>query len=342
LHWELLKSNLYLKTLALPTNVVNTICQRTKNLNMKNLFFVITTTLFAIIASSISLQAQGYIRVGAGAGFNVGQDAFAIPALQRDSTNTITAQRTVFGSFGQGARFAVAGGYMITPYFGVELEIYYFQGFKQEYGSDKGPSSTNNSQYSRTGYSYQMRATPSLIVQAPVGKFQPYATFGVLLPFFGKTVLEESWEYAAGGSRAKQTDVDGKLSLGFESSIGLQYNVNDNLGIYIQATYTGLRIRSDKATVVKDELVSPLGEVSDGLDGADVFTTQIVFQDELTQESNTTAGINILPDVPDDVIVRVNGSVDLEKPINLPTQTSNFNALSFNVGIKYTFGKKSK
>lgn len=306
---------------------------------MRKLFFVITSALFIIISNS-TLQAQGFIRAGGGAGFNVGQDAFAIPALQRDSNNTVTAQRTVFGSFGQGARFSIAGGYMITPYFGVELEIYYFQGFKQEYGSDNG-SHSNNTQYSRTGYSYQMRATPSLIVQAPEGKFQPYAKFGVLLPFFGKTILEESWEYAVGGSRAKQTDVNGKLSVGFESSIGLQYNITDNLGLYVQATYTGLRIRSDKATVVKNEIVAPNGDVTDGLDGALVLTTQIVFQDELTQESNTTAGISFLPDVPDDVIVRVsNPNLDNNKPLNLPTQTSNFNALSFSVGIKYTFGKK--
>lgn len=305
---------------------------------MRKLFFVVTA-LLVLMFTSVSTQAQGYIRAGAGAGFNVGQDAFAIPALTRDSNNVVTAQRTVFGSFGQGARFSVAGGYMITPYFGVELEIYYFQGFKQEYGSDNSVSSKNN-QYSRTGYSYQMRATPSLVVQAPEGKFQPYAKFGVLLPFWGKTVLEESWEYGVGGSRAKQTDVDGKFSVGFESSIGVQYNVNNNLGIYLQATYTGLRIRSDKATVVKDEAVSPNGEVTNELETADVLVTQIVFQDELTQESNTTAGINILPDVPDDVIVRVSGNVDRDKPLNLPTQTSNFNAFSFSVGIKYTFGKE--
>lgn len=302
----------------------------------KLLFFI--TTLFFIITSSISIQAQGYIRAGGGAGFNVGQDAFAIPALERDSANTVTVQRTVFGSFGQGARFSLAGGYMITPYFGVELEFYYFQGFKQEYGSDNTPINDN---YSRTGYSYQMRATPSLVVQAPEGKFQPYAKFGVVLPFFGKTILEESWEYSAGGSRIKQTNVDGKLSVGFESTIGLQYNINDNLGLYIQATYTGLRIRSDKATVVKDETVKADGELKDNLDGAEVYKTQIVFQDVLTNESNTLAGISAFKEVPDDVIVRVNGvPFDREKPLNLPTQTSNFNSLSLSIGIKYTFGQK--
>ena len=176
-------------------------------------------------------HAQGYIRGGAGAGFNVTNDAFAIPSVTVDSNNVVVSQRTIFGAFGQGARFSLAGGYMITPYFGVELELYYFQGFKQDYGARTGPV---GDQYNRTGYSYQLRATPSLVVQAPVGKFQPFARFGVLIPLWGKTVLEESWFYESQGTtRVKQTDIDGKFSVGFESSIGLQYNINKNLGVYI-------------------------------------------------------------------------------------------------------------
>ncbi|BDS13974.1 porin family protein [Aureispira anguillae] len=295
--------------------------------------------LLSILFFSFSkTQAQGYLRAGAGAGFNVGQDAFAIPSLERDSSNDIILQRTIFGSFGQGARFSIAGGYMITPYFGVELELYYFQGFKQAYGNSEGPV---GDQYSRTGYSYQMRATPSLVVQAPVGKFQPYARFGVLLPFFGKTVLEESWSFANQSSRAKQTDIDGKLSVGFESSIGLEYRINDNLGIYAQATYTGLRIRSDKATVVKDERTEANGDVVNNLDAAKVITTQIEFQDVITKESNTHSALgSFVQDLPEDILIKINAKLDLDKPLNLPTQTSNFNALSFSVGIKYTFGKK--
>lgn len=302
---------------------------------MQNFFF---SNFIFLIVFATSVQAQGYLRAGAGAGFNVGQDAFTLPALERDSSNAIAVQQTVFGSFGQGARFSIAGGYMITPYFGVELELYYFQGFKQDYGSSTGPIST---QYNRTGYSYQMRATPSLVVQAPTGKFQPYARFGVLLPFWGKTVLEESWSFANQSSRAKQTDIDGKLSVGFESSIGVQYNINDNLGIYIQATYTGLRIRSDKALVVKDEKIETDGTVTNNLDVAKKITTHIEFQDQLTQESNTHSLLGaFVPDLPEDILIKINGSkLDFDAPLNLPTQTSNFNALSFSLGLKYTFGQ---
>jgi len=311
---------------------------------MKKLFLAITTIL--IFSSSNYIQAQGYIRAGGGAGFNTSQDAFAMPSLTRDTNNVITSQRTIFGSFGHGARASVAAGYMINPYFGIELEIYYFGGFKQEYGSTSGGT---NVQYDRTGYSYQFRATPSLVVQAPVSeKFQPYARFGVLIPFWGKTVIDESWSYPTTPlmSRTKQTEVDGKFSLGFETSLGLQYNINENLGIYIQATYTALTIRSDKATVTKDDETDASGATKNNLDNATAILTNIEFQDELTQESNTTQAYLLAfidSSFPSDIVVEVKGNtLDLDKPLNLPTQTSNFNSLAFSVGIKYTFNKKEK
>jgi len=297
--------------------------------------------LIALLFGSHQSNAQGYIRGGAGAGFNTTQDAFALPAVRRDSSNVVIHQRTIFGSFGQGARFSLAGGYMFTPYFGAELEIYYFQGFKQEYGSDISPLGDT---YYRTGYSYQLRATPSLVVQAPEGKFQPFARFGVLIPFFGKTVLEEETYVASlQQSQYKKTNIDGKLSVGFESSVGLQYNINDNLGIYVQATYTGLRIRSDKGEVVQYDETDKDGNVTDNLETAFTITTKIEFQDELTEDSNFAQSLYSLGQIPEDIYVKLQGNisnVDFDKPINLPTQTSNFNSLSFSVGVKYTFGSK--
>ena len=303
---------------------------------MKNTLLIVSLFLVASFFSDIT--AQGFIRGGAGAGFNTNQDAFTTYDLSRDSSDIIISQATIFGGFGQGARFSLAGGYMFTPFFGIELEIYYFQGFKQNYGSNSGPT---GDQYNRKGYSYQVRGLPSLIVQAPYAKFQPYARFGVLIPVFGKTIIEESWTGVT--SREKQTDVDGKFSVGFEASMGLQYNINEKIGIYFNATYTGLRIRSDKATVVKDNLTAADGTVTDNLNQPTSLTIaqQIVFQDELTSESNINTSLPaFFSDFPKDIRIEIDGTLDLLKPANFPTQTSNFNSLSFSLGLKYNFGKK--
>ena len=284
-------------------------------------------------------NGQGYFRGGGGAGFGVSQDAFAIPSIEADSTGNYIAQRTIYGSFGQGARFSLAGGYMITPYFGIELELYYMSGFKQEYGNIYGPG---GKQYNRKGYTYQMRATPSLVVQAPVGKFQPFARFGVLIPFYGRTVLEESTYFTSNIDEFKTTEVQGRFSLGFESSIGVEYKLNDNLGIYLNATLTTLRIKADRADVVSWERIdNNTGETTDKLSTSSALFSQIDFTDELTPNSNTTTLLSVVGQA-EDILVKIDGTLDADKALELPTQTSNFNAMTFSVGVRYSFGKKTE
>lgn len=300
------------------------------------LTFSLCCSFFLLMTNT---QAQFYMRAGAGAGFGVSQDAFGLSSLERDSNNTVILQETIFGSFGGGARFGLAGGYWLTPAFGVELDVHYFQGFKQPYGSS---TNANGSSYKRQAYSYQLRATPSLVVQATEGKFRPFARFGVVLPLWGQLIVEEDWQYVgARGTRSKETDIYGKFSLGFESSVGVTYAVNDRLGIYIQATYTGLRIRSQRAEVTKDEEIATDGTVTNSLETADVLFTQIEFQDVLTNESNTSSLLTtFFGDVPKDILVQINGTLDLDRPLNLPTQSSNSNALFLTLGIQYTFAKE--
>jgi opacity protein-like surface antigen len=306
-------------------------------IQMKHLLLIASALFLCSIFND--MNAQGFIRGGTGAGFNTNQDAFTTYDITRDSNDIIVSQSTIFGGFGQGARFSLAGGYMFTPHFGIELEIYYFQGFKQNYGSNIGPL---GDQYNRKGYSFQVRGLPSLIVQAPYAKFQPYARFGVLIPVFGKTIIEESW--AGVTSREKQTDVDGKFSVGIEASMGVQYNINEKIGIYFNVSYTGLRIRSDKATVVKDDLTAADGTVTDNLNQPTSLTIaqEVIFQDELTTESNINTSLpGFFSDFPKDIRIEIDGTLDLLKPANFPTQTSNFNSVSFSLGVKYNFGKKA-
>jgi len=301
---------------------------------MKTLFITLSMLSIAFISNG-----QGYFRGGGGAGFGVSQDAFAIPSIEADSTGNYIAQRTIYGSFGQGARFSLAGGYMITPYFGIELELYYMSGFKQEYGNIYGPG---GKQYNRKGYTYQMRATPSLVVQAPVGKFQPFARFGVLIPFYGRTVLEESTYFTSNIDEFKTTEVQGRFSLGFESSIGVEYKLNDNLGIYLNATLTTLRIKADRADVVSWERIdNNTGETTDKLSTSSALFSQIDFTDELTPNSNTTTLLSVVGQA-EDILVKIDGTLDADKALELPTQTSNFNAMTFSVGVRYSFGKKTE
>lgn len=306
---------------------------------MKQLYFFLILSI--IVSINHTIHAQGYIRGGGGFGIGTNKDAFSVPAITRNDNNIVVSAKTVFGSFGQGGRFSLAGGYMITPYLGIELQFYYFLGTKEAYGSDMSP---NNNSYSRTGFSYQLRALPSLVIKAPTEKVQPYARFGVLIPLLGQTILEDQrYIPALNQTIETQLNINGKFSVGFESSVGVQYNVTKNIGIYAELTYTGLRIRSQDGEYTKDVTTnSNDGTVTDNLPNRQTITRYIEFQDEITLESNHNTALLVTGQIPADVGLFLDGQIDFDRPLNVLTQTSNFNALSLNVGVQYTFNQKAK
>jgi len=306
---------------------------------MKNLYAALILLFLCALGSDS--RAQGYIRGGGGFGVGTNKDAFIVPAITRNDNGMVVSAQTVFGSFGQGGRFSLAGGYMITPYLGVELQLYYFLGTKQAYGSDMMP---NGNSYARTGYSYQLRALPSLVLKAPTEKVQPYARFGVLVPLLGQTILEDRRHISAVNQTIEtQLNINGKFSIGFESTVGVQYNITKNIGIYAELTYTGLRIRSNNAQYTKDITTNINdGTVTDNLPNRQTITRYIEFQDEITLESNHNTALLVTGQIPNDVGLFLDGQIDFNQPLNVLTQTSNFNALSLNVGIQYTFNKKAK
>lgn len=297
--------------------------------------------LLLLIANGSAVQAQAYVRAAVGPGIGVSRDAFGLPALRRDANNVVVEQRTLFGTFGNGFRASLAGGYWFTPYFGAELNAYYFVGFEQAYGSS---ISDNGNRYERVGSSYQVRLAPSVVVQAPEGKWRPFGRFGVVLPVWGRLTLEESWYYAADDSRRdKQTAVEGKFSLGFESTFGVAYTISERVSVSAQVTYTGLRIRGARATAIQNDLTASDGTVTNTLENARTIFREIEFQDVLTPESNTSSLLGgFFEEVPNDILIEIDGTLDFDRPLNLPTQSTNANSLFFEVGVQYVFLKKAE
>lgn len=281
-----------------------------------NFFF----TLCLLVSTSFlsSLYAQAYVRASFGPGIGVSRDAFGLPALTRDSNEVVIEQRTVFGSFGNGLRASIAGGYWFTPYFGADLSVYYFAGFKQTYG---GSVSASGSYYERTDITFQVRIAPSLEVRVPEGK---------------------EWACAARGTRReKDTEIYGKFSLGFESSAGIEYAISDRISIFAQVTYSGLRILSKNAQAIRDIDVDANGDVTDRLENGAVAFSKVEFQDVLTNESNVLALLGgFFPDLPSDVVLQIDDTLDLDRPLNLPAQSINSNSLLLEVGLQYIFKKK--
>ena len=118
--------------------------------------------------------------------------------------------------------------------------------------------------------------------------------------------------------------------------------IRDSLGIYLNATLTTLRIKADRADVVSWERIdNNTGETTDKLSTSSALFSQIDFTDELTPNSNTTTLLSVVGQA-EDILVKIDGTLDADKALELPTQTSNFNAMTFSVGVRYSFGKKTE
>lgn len=208
---------------------------------------VILLLCCSIFLNDSVVQAQACIHAAVGPRGGVSRDVFGLPALHN---NVVVEQRILFGSFGSGIRASLAGDYWFTPYFGAELNVYYFNGFEQADGSSMG---VNGDAYERSGSSYRLRLAPSVGVQAPEGKWCPFGRFGAAC--MGQLTLKEAWYNAVSDSRRdKQTVVEGRFSLGFESTFGVAYTISERVSVSAQVTYVGLRIKGARAVAIQDEL----------------------------------------------------------------------------------------
>ncbi|MCP4439418.1 MAG: porin family protein [Aureispira sp.] len=297
---------------------------------------------FICLGLTTTTEAQKfYIRGGAGFGISATPEIFVYQNVERDpSSGDRIKQTTISGSFGSGPTFRLGGGYMITEYFGIDLEFYYLHGMKQDFGS-----TSQDGIYTRktTGRTIQARMSPSLIVKAPAGtKFAPYAKFGVVLPFVGKQYLETEQEIQHTDptyiNYKKVVEIDGAFSVGFESAVGLQYNITEKFGVYLEMMYTGLRVKAAKGAITQEQFFNEDGSVKqDNLEGRPVGLSEFRFVDELsTDNSNMNSTAAAGEGISYKILPNPNGYDD-SKPLDIPAQNSNYSAFGLNLGVKYGF-----
>lgn len=285
--------------------------------------------LFTFLAFfQLEAQQGPYLRLGGGYSVSAANDVFTNTVLVRDSSFRYTLDENIYGTIGSGAHFRLMGGYVFKQNFGVELEVEYLWGARKYAGEFTQVGRTDLTY----AYTRQLRLAPSFFVQASPALIQPYAGFGLLLPVTGKTVLEEQVETSS-TSIYRVREVYGALSLGFNGFAGVNINYpNDKFQLFFEVRHSNMRIKSKNASVVQwDETDKGTNEVTNILETADEFEKEIVFRDRITPENNTitatvTSGTNF----------------DFDKPLELLATKTNFNALSFNIGVKIHFAKRAE
>lgn len=250
-----------------------------------NLFAITIGT--ALFTTSLTTQAQGvYFGVGGGYGFPA-----AKLSLLDDSKSTYNGSSSTYEntshpiSLGRGINAGLYFGYMLNKNIGAELGASYLIGSKNVF--------TNESTNTATSYHYKtemtwkgrmIRLVPTIRMTTGEKKLHPYMKVGFIIgvgskvftethsqnvDFSSSSIIDENWEYSGG------------MSFGFHGGLGLNYMVNDKIGIFaeVAGNYQNWAMKKGSMTKYTVNGVNELGTL-------DIDDREIEFVNSYTETSS--------------------------------------------------------
>jgi len=317
----------------------------------------------ASISVLIAAQAQnGYIRIGTGYSWNAFQKtgqvltfqpgvspdpaySVILPLLKQDLSDTSGGRfiANVNDGYARGVNVNITGGYMINPYFGVEMGIAYLKGasIKSTSKTSDSPLLGANSILNTTTSSFGLSLMPSLYLRAakPEAKVAPFARLGLSLPVYGATTHELNIVAPNSILGNVKTDIrvrtQSTVSLGINGSVGINYTPIPLISIFAEMNGQYLFVRTQKSTVNKYDLTID-GTTQNVLTSLSTYSTITEFVDRLDENSNTERFgkgtiANPSPGKP---------FVDENKPRQTLRTAANFSAIGFNIGLVFNMSKK--
>jgi hypothetical protein len=213
--------------------------------------------LLALLLMAGALNAQKYYaRLGVGVG--LGLSYYTDQNVDRTINSNISdVSESKSGSIGTGLNINLAGGWMLSKYFGVELGLSEFIGFgvKTKYNmTQTGYQQQFDDKYK--GMSFQI--IPALVVTPGLEKLNPYGRFGLIIGVVNSTNYSYTYTQTGNlGGKAttgveKYKDKDhGGVAIGFAAAIGADYNLSEKLSLYAEINMNGLNYSPKKGKVVE-------------------------------------------------------------------------------------------
>jgi len=243
--------------------------------------------LLSVISMYAIAQEKGFYIKPSG-GYFIKVTPVEFPAINgapaRDRTTTITGTGTtasstfsesaLTGSFGQGFRVGLVGGYQFNKILGLELGVNYFSSAEQDMMKQNVFNNGVNVLTLHTvGKVRALDLAPALVFRIPsTGKFQPYTKVGVIIPVAGylqinTSVNDQTGQIAAAqgtvspaGTRTnlvlnREEQINPNPTIGFQSALGFDYKISNRISVFSELEYrnvsVGGRIRNLKSMMVQ-------------------------------------------------------------------------------------------
>jgi hypothetical protein len=145
-----------------------------------------------------------------------------------NTSGPTTSTEGVYGSYGEGFKLGVSGGYMFNDNIGAELGISYWLGKTTEYTFIMSTGS-GVTQISGSGFV----AVPSIVVSANMTTAKPYARFGVVLGML--RVKQDGRNEDSGHFTEYTMEETGRLAIGYAGAFGVDVPAGGTLDFFAEA-----------------------------------------------------------------------------------------------------------
>jgi hypothetical protein len=263
-------------------------------------------------------------------------------------SETDTKVSTITGSFGQGWRAGLAGGYAFSRHLSFELSVNYFQ------SEEKRMTRQHILDFDRTTTALYLESkgsvkaldlAPSLVFWlGNDGTFKPYARIGAIVPVYGrlkiKTNIKDKYGltyaqdpsgtvYVNNITLAEEDEIVPRPTVGFTGALGVKIPIASALSIFAEVEYRNVSVSSKTKEIKKyagsGTAVSAVGDKNVTLTLEDLSYAQrhTIYEDTLDETSNVEDENGEYKD-------KNSASKDLRSYINI-------GGLGLNIGVIYKF-----
>lgn len=186
------------------------------------------------------------------------------------SGQNVVSETALTGSFGEGWRAGLVGGFRFSEVVGFEVGLNYYESNTQDMMVQQINAGGNTVfQRKTTGKVKAFDLAPALVLHIPtMSSFKPYTKVGFIMPVGGyllnKTeitdragILSSEFGIPAGQARSivlsREEEVKANPTIGFQSAIGFDYSFGGRVNFFAELEYRNVSVGSKEKELTKFE-----------------------------------------------------------------------------------------
>lgn len=267
--------------------------------------------------------------------------------LTVNGSNSTFSETTLTGSFGEGFRAGLVGGYQFGDVLGLEVGVNYFRSgqqdmMKQKYIQDGQTLTSLHSVGQVTAFD----VAPALVLRIPLqGDFRPYTKVGVIVPVGGYLEINTAVDDRTGriasdagivsppGTRTnliinREERINPRPTIGFQSALGFDYKIADRISFFSEIEYRNISVGGkDKKLKKYDGTASVVVNANGAVVGSRTLT--------LDDQPMGDREVNYHKTINSDMNVKGQPGYDPTQPADDLRSYINIGGLGLNIGLKF-------